>query len=94
MITGWDCPGCGGLRATHQLLHGHWREAFALNPLFVVTLPVICFFLGRFALARAAGRKVSLPFNSTIWIWIAAAIVVGFGILRNLPWRAWFNAVA
>ena len=20
--TGWYCPGCGGLRATHELLHG------------------------------------------------------------------------
>jgi hypothetical protein len=34
-VSGLDCPGCGGLRATHQLLHGNVREAFALNPLFM-----------------------------------------------------------
>jgi len=89
MITGWDCPGCGGLRATHQLLHGHWREAFALNPLFIIALPVIGCFLARPLLARVTGRKIPPILNNTIWVWIAAVIVVGFGILRNLPWRAW-----
>ena len=89
MITGWDCPGCGGLRATHQLLHGHWREAFMLNPLFVVALPIIGCFLARALLARITGRKIPQLLNNTIWVWIAAVIVVGFGILRNLPWRSW-----
>src|SRR5687767_5236276 len=46
MTTGLDCPGCGGLRATHQLLHGKVREAFALNPLFVVGLPIAAILLG------------------------------------------------
>ncbi|HEY0550244.1 MAG TPA: DUF2752 domain-containing protein [Verrucomicrobiae bacterium] len=88
-ITGWDCPGCGGLRATHQLLHGHWREAFELNPLFVVALPIICCFFARPLLARLTGRKIPQLLNSTIWVWIAAVVVIGFGVLRNLPWRAW-----
>jgi len=39
-LTGYDCPGCGGTRAMHQLLHGHVREAFALNPLLFVLIPV------------------------------------------------------
>lgn len=37
--TGILCPGCGVLRASHQLLHGNVREAFALNPLFIAVLP-------------------------------------------------------
>ena len=35
-MTGWQCPGCGGLRATHQMLHGNWGEAWALNPIAVL----------------------------------------------------------
>jgi hypothetical protein len=89
MITGWDCPGCGGLRASHQLLHGHWREAFVLNPLFVVALPILVLFVTRYLLVRVTGKKIPQPFNSTIWVWVAAVIVIGFGVLRNLPWHPW-----
>ena len=27
-LTGWYCPGCGSLRAIHQLLHGNLRAAW------------------------------------------------------------------
>src|ERR1043166_411489 len=92
MVTGWDCPGCGGLRSTHQLLHGHLREALALNPLFVISLPLIGYFIARSAMKALTGREWPQPFRSTAWIWVGAAIVVTFGILRNLPWRIWFGS--
>src|SRR5438067_2053494 len=37
--TGLLCPGCGSLRALHQLLHGHWAEALRFNALLVLFLP-------------------------------------------------------
>ncbi len=37
-MTGLLCPGCGSLRACHQLLHGHWAAAFHDNPLLILTL--------------------------------------------------------
>ncbi len=86
VLTGWDCPGCGGLRATHQLLHGNLRSAFALNPLLVLALPLAGFFGARFLLARFTGRKPRPPWPSAHWIWVAAAVVVAFGVMRNLPW--------
>lgn len=91
LTTGLDCPGCGGLRATHQLLHGHIREALALNPLFVVTLPIGAFFLLRVPVEKRTGRKWSRFISTTTVVWICAAIVVAFGVLRNIPWRAWFG---
>src|SRR5438045_3746474 len=38
--TGLLCPGCGSLRATHQLLHGHIAAALRLNALLVTAIPV------------------------------------------------------
>ena len=32
-LTGLDCPGCGGQRATHLLLNGEFKAAFFQNPL-------------------------------------------------------------
>src|SRR6266478_6212704 len=39
--TGLLCPGCGTLRALHQLLHGHFEAAFRFNPLMVSSVPIV-----------------------------------------------------
>jgi hypothetical protein len=39
-IFGAPCPGCGSLRAMHQLLHGNLEAAWVLNKLIVVGLPL------------------------------------------------------
>jgi hypothetical protein len=91
-VSGLDCPGCGGLRATHQLLHGNVREAFALNPLFIGALPLVAFWAGRLAWRRWRGQPTPFPGLSTTALWWAAGVVIAFGVLRNLPWRAWFGA--
>jgi hypothetical protein len=92
MATGLDCPGCGGLRATHQLLHGHVREAFVLNPLFIAALPATALFLSRPLVEKLTGRKWFQNFSPTTGIWVCGVIVVAFGVLRNLPWRVWLAA--
>lgn len=91
LVTGWDCPGCGGLRATHQLLHGNVREAFALNPLLVVALPVIALFAARPLVERLTGRRWPGLFRSTYWLLGAAVVIFAFGLLRNLPWGNWLG---
>jgi hypothetical protein len=35
-----QCPGCGSLRAAHQLLHGNVEAAWALNKPFLMALPL------------------------------------------------------
>lgn len=92
MATGLDCPGCGGLRATHQLLHGHLAAAFALNPLYILTLPIAGFFFMRSILEQRTGRKWPRLFQPATSIWLGAGIVIAFGVLRNLPWHAWIKA--
>ena len=91
MSTGLDCPGCGGLRATHQLLHGHLAEAFALNPLFVVAIPVTAMVLLLKFAEKSTGRKYLRLFSATTTISLCTAVVVAFGVLRNVPWRAWLG---
>jgi hypothetical protein len=75
-VTGLHCPGCGSLRATHELLHGHVGRALAFNPLFVFSLPV----LGLLALRRKWCYRVWVP-------WVTLMGLVAYGILRNIP--AW-----
>src|SRR5512140_1540078 len=46
-LTGLQCPGCGGLRAAHQLLHGHVVAALRLNAFLVLCLPFVGFLVLR-----------------------------------------------
>ncbi len=39
-VLGMGCPGCGSLRAVHQMLHGNLDTAWALNKPVVVALPL------------------------------------------------------
>jgi hypothetical protein len=47
--TGLLCPGCGSLRALHELLHGHLATAWRFNPLLVGSLPVLFWFGAQYA---------------------------------------------
>ena len=91
-LTGLDCPGCGGLRATHQLLHGDLLAALRLNALFVGLLPIGAFFALRQLVFLTTGKLWPQPFRSARWAAVIAGLIIAFGILRNVPWRAVFQS--
>lgn len=41
LLTGWYCPGCGGLRMTYDLLHGDLPAALADNAFLLIGLPLL-----------------------------------------------------
>ncbi len=92
-VTGLNCPGCGGLRAMHQLLHGHLAAAFRDNALLVLSLPIAAWWAARWrcgmrnakcgmADPRPAPRSA---FCIPRWLWIFMAAAIVFTVLRNLP---------
>lgn len=85
VATGLACPGCGGLRAAHQLLHGNVSAAFALNPLFMVLIPAVGWLLVNQAGRKVFGRPWSPPFQHRAWIWVLVTLLVAFSVTRNIP---------
>ncbi len=83
-MTGYDCPGCGGLRAMHQLLRGDVWRAFQLNPLVVVGLPLLGLWFIR-TRRTASRRRQSGSGTVLFWAWLLFTTVVVFGVMRNLP---------
>ena len=83
-LTGLYCPGCGSLRAVHQLLHGNLAAAFGLNPLMVLSLPFLgyCLISPRVA---ALTKRAKGGFIPAFWIWSILIVIILFWILRNLP---------
>ena len=82
--TGLLCPGCGALRAMHQLLHGHVATAFRFNPVLIVSLPVLGWLGARYGCRKARNQPASLGL-SPLWLWLILAAVLVVSVLRNLP---------
>jgi hypothetical protein len=86
-LTGWYCPGCGSLRAIHQLLHGNLYAAWAMNPMTVVLLPFLIYGLASHALFEFRGRGLPRPCLPAAWIRALGLAIIFFGIARNLPFH-------
>lgn len=83
-LTGLECPGCGSTRAVHRLLHGELGAALALNPLLAVYLPILGYGLADRLSVVFRGRGLAPLRLGAVPILALAAVVVGFGIVRNL----------
>jgi hypothetical protein len=86
-VTGLACPGCGSLRALHDLAHGHFLAALGHNAVFVTVLGVVTVLAGR----ALAGRPAVRP---RLWAApAAAALLLVWTVARNVP-AAPFHALA
>ena len=84
-LTGYYCPGCGTLRAYHQLLRGNVVDAIGLNPLTVVALPAMVYAVASMWLTGYRGRGLPQPRWTMGSGWAVAAVLVVFGVVRNVP---------
>jgi hypothetical protein len=82
--TGLLCPGCGALRAMHQLLHGHLTEAIRFNGLLIFSLPFAAMTGGFYFIRKLQGDPFCLVVKP-VWLWIGGVALLLFSILRNLP---------
>jgi hypothetical protein len=82
--TGLLCPGCGALRATHQLLHGHLAAAFRFNPVLIASLPFQVWLGARLALQMVRHQPLSLG-RRLGWLWLILAAALVVSVMRNLP---------
>ena len=93
-LTGLDCPGCGGLRAVHDLTNLDVAGAASSNLLLVLMVPVVLVLW--LAWTRRAWRSdrpllasVSRPM---LWGQVALVVIAIFTVARNLPIGGWLAA--
>ena len=84
-LTGCYCPGCGSLRALHQLVRGHLATALGLNPLMVLSLPFVGYFFVSHARIVVTGRSLKAFFVRPVFIWVLLGVILAYWVLRNLP---------
>jgi Protein of unknown function (DUF2752) len=93
LLTGWDCPLCGGTRMGDALLHGDVPAAFGFNPLALVGL-VILGVLGVVWTVEALGGpafRLPRPLSERLrrvhpmqWLGIGLLVALIYTIARNL----------
>jgi heme/copper-type cytochrome/quinol oxidase subunit 4 len=85
-LTGYYCPGCGTLRALHQLFHGHLIAAIKLNSLMIFSIPLLLYLLLYKLNIKINGRQLfpnaTFPFSFYV---ILLTIIILYWILRNVP---------
>ena len=78
LLTGWNCPACGGLRMTHDLLHGDLAAAAVDNIFLMIGLPVLVAWI----VVRWRSRRPIFPAPAIV---IIAVTAITWTVVRNLP---------
>jgi hypothetical protein len=82
-MTGLYCPLCGGLRATSDLVRGDLTGAVAMNPLWVLLAGPLTVVWADWLVRRWRDRPARAVPAAVGWATLA--VVLGFGVARNLP---------
>lgn len=82
-VTGLWCPGCGGLRAVHDLAHGQLGVALHENLLVVLVAPSLAVWWLIARLRRTGGRPGSMVLSTRGALAIVAVLAL-FTVVRNL----------
>lgn len=94
-ITGFECPGCGGQRALHLLLHGDISGAFRHNAFFIIVLPFLAYFYYmaiRVYVLKQERYLKSFAFSSAFGYSLLISVILFF-VLRNIPfWPFYYLA--
>jgi hypothetical protein len=89
LLTGLYCPLCGSTRALHDLAHLDLASAWGMNPLFVLSVPILVVLWMRWtgrswALRPARPRGAGLSRTEIV----VGIVMLVFGVLRNIPFFA------
>jgi hypothetical protein len=83
LLTGLDCPLCGGLRMMRSLLTGQWSDAVHANVLLLVLTPFVVYVWARWLVASLTGREYRVQVSRRAWVAVAVVAVVWM-VVRNL----------
>jgi hypothetical protein len=84
LLTGLDCPLCGGLRMVHNVIVGHWSSAVHDNLVLLLSLPLVLVVWVRWLVAGVTGREFAFSLSKR-WTYGLLIIAGVWAIVRNLP---------
>ncbi|MEV5883284.1 DUF2752 domain-containing protein [Streptomyces sp. NPDC052020] len=89
-LTGLYCPGCGGLRSAHAVVHGDVLTALQANAPAVLGYAGFAVLWTVWVVRAARGRPPRL--DPAPWhAWTLGALLLVFTVVRNLPFGGWLH---
>ena len=82
--TGFLCPGCGSMRATHYFVTGHLLTSLRYNPLVLIMLPLLAYVSLKWYCEIFLRRELPFPYQTAVY-WFVAVVFIVFFIARNIP---------
>ncbi|MFF8730776.1 DUF2752 domain-containing protein [Streptomyces sp. NPDC015171] len=89
-FTGLYCPGCGGLRGVHALVHGDLLAALRDNAPGVAACLGFAVLWTVWVVRAARGRPLRIA-PGPAPLWTAGVLLLVFTIVRNLPFGGWLH---
>ncbi|MFR9795607.1 DUF2752 domain-containing protein [Streptomyces sp. MS06] len=89
-LAGLYCPGCGGLRGAHALVHGDFAAALRDNAAAFVGYPLLAALWTVWVVRAVRGRPLRID-PSPAQLWTAGALLLLFTVVRNLPFGGWLH---
>jgi hypothetical protein len=82
LLTGYYCPGCGGLRMAHAVTHGHFVEAADLNLFGLLAFPFVGYLWIRWVIWSVRGSVPDHVLSRPV-IWALPIVIAIFWVARN-----------
>ena len=67
------------------MARGNFTRALGLNPLMVLSLPLVGYAVFSTVLAGLTAKRLPAIFVSARSVWLLLALVLGYALLRNIP---------
>ncbi|WP_435885014.1 DUF2752 domain-containing protein [Streptomyces tauricus] len=88
--TGLYCPGCGGLRSAHAVVHGDLGTALGANAPAVIGYLVFAVLWTVWVVRTVRGRPMRVDPGPPL-LWALGALLLVFTVVRNLPFGGWLH---
>jgi hypothetical protein len=89
-LTGIFCPGCGGLRSAHAVVHGDLAGALHDNAMAVLGYAGFAVLWTVWVVHAVRGRPFR-PDPRPAQLWALGGLLLAFTVVRNLPFGGWLH---
>ncbi|MFI9821288.1 DUF2752 domain-containing protein [Streptomyces sp. NPDC052013] len=89
-LTGLYCPGCGGLRSAHAVVHGDLLTALQANAPAVLGYAAFAVLWTVWVVRTLRGEPLRLD-PPPLLLWSLGALLLVFTVVRNLPFGGWLH---